>query len=178
MSARVGVEERPSPDAMTLIEHLAELRHRLLFCAVAFVAGAIATYALYTPLLHFLTGPLYRAAHNRRLYVTGPLEGFGVRLDVTAYGGAVLALPVIVYELWRFVTPGLLAHEKRFALPFVFATIGLFCLGAFVAWTTFPHALGFLRAVGGPRREWNNLSETSPAENPPRIPKMQRNQPQ
>ena len=134
---------------MTLVEHLAELRHRLLYCAVGFVAGAIATYALYTPLLHILTGPLYRASHNRHLYVTGPLEAFGVRLDVSAYGGGVVALPVIVYELWRFVTPGLKAGERRYALPFVFATIVLFCGGSAIAWITFPHALGFLHAAGG-----------------------------
>ena len=57
---------------------------------------------------------------------------------------------MILYQLWRFVTPGLRANEKRYAIPFVVATVGLFLTGAFVAWFTFPHALGFLHAVGGP----------------------------
>jgi sec-independent protein translocase protein TatC len=82
--------------------------------------------------------------------VLGPLDAFGMRLNVSAYGGGVLASPVILFELWRFVTPGLKANEKRYAIPFVLATIGLFCLGAFVAWLTFPHALEFLHAAGGP----------------------------
>ncbi|HVC25641.1 MAG TPA: twin-arginine translocase subunit TatC, partial [Acidimicrobiales bacterium] len=84
------------------------------------------------------------------LYVTGPLEAFGIRLNVTAYGGLVLASPVLLFQLWRFVTPGLRANEKRYAVPFVVATLTLFCFGAYVAWLTFPHALGFLHAVGGP----------------------------
>jgi sec-independent protein translocase protein TatC len=135
---------------MTLVEHLAELRHRLVLSLLAFVAGAITTYALYSPLLKALRQPLCRSTHGHcSLYVTAPLEAFGVRLDVAAYGGAILALPVIVYELWKFVTPGLKAGERRYALPFVFATFVLFCCGATVAWVTFPHALGFLKAAGG-----------------------------
>ncbi|MGA8297363.1 MAG: twin-arginine translocase subunit TatC, partial [Acidimicrobiales bacterium] len=84
------------------------------------------------------------------LTVFGPLDAFGVRLNLTAYGGVVLALPVILFELWRFVTPGLKANEKRYAVPFALASAGLFALGAYIAWLTFPHALGFLHAVGGP----------------------------
>ena len=72
-----------------------------------------------------------------------------VRLNVTAYGGIFLASPIIVFELWRFVTPGLKANEKRYAVPFAVSTVALFFLGAFVAWLTFPHTLGFLHAVGG-----------------------------
>jgi len=135
---------------MSLVEHLAELRQRLIICAVAFIAGAIVTYVVYSPLLRFLIHPYCHTTPGKcTLYVTGPLEAFGVRLDVTAYGGAVLALPVIVYELWKFVTPGLKAGERRYALPFVLATLVLFCGGAAVAWVTFPHALGFLHAAGG-----------------------------
>ena len=72
-----------------------------------------------------------------------------MRLNVTGYGGLIIASPVILYELWRFVTPGLRAHEKRFAVPLVVASAVLFAMGAAVAWITFPHALGFL-----PRRWW------------------------
>ena len=79
----------------------------------------------------------------------GPLDAFVVRLNITGYGGLVLASPVILFELWRFVTPGLKANEKRYAIPFALSTVALFLFGAFIAWLTFPHALGFLHAVGG-----------------------------
>ncbi|HLI14831.1 MAG TPA: twin-arginine translocase subunit TatC [Acidimicrobiales bacterium] len=145
---------RPSPDAMTLVEHLGELRRRLVVCLVAFVVAAVAAYVLYPDILRILEQPYCAAKHAHgagcALLVTGPLEGFGVRLNVTGYGGLFLASPVILFQLWRFVTPGLRANEKRYAIPFVLATLLLFAFGAYVAWLTFPHALGFLIAVSGP----------------------------
>jgi sec-independent protein translocase protein TatC len=141
---------RPGPDAMTLFEHLAELRRRIIICAIAFTAAAIVGYIEYSRVLSFLRSPLCRVQpHNCSLYVTGPLEGFGVHLDVAGYGGLVLASPVILYQLWRFVTPGLKASEKRYAIPFVIATLALFATGVTIAWLTFPHALGFLRSASG-----------------------------
>lgn len=146
---------RPEPESMTFGEHLAELRQRLIICVVAFVAATIGSYVAYGHVLRFFEHPLcsIQTSHHlacTQLYVTGPLEAFGIRLNVSAYGGIVLASPVILYELWQFVTPGLRAHEKRYALPFVLATVSLFAAGAYVAWLTFPHALGFLHAAGGP----------------------------
>ncbi len=138
---------------MTLSEHLGELRRRLVVCVVAFVVAAVVAYVFYPHILLAFERP-YCATLPRgsscALYVTGPLEAFGIRLNVTAYGGLVLASPVLLFQLWRFVTPGLRANEKRYAVPFTVATVALFCFGAFVAWLTFPHALGFLHAVGGP----------------------------
>jgi len=145
------VDPAPSPDAMTFTEHLAELRRRIIVCALAFVATSVVAWLLYPRVLRAFEHPLCVVQpHHCGLYVTGPLDGFGIRLDVTAYGGLVFASPVILFELWRFVTPGLKANEKRYAVPFVTAAISLFALGAYVAWVTFPHALGFLHAVGGP----------------------------
>jgi sec-independent protein translocase protein TatC len=147
---------RPSPDAMTLSEHLGELRQRLIVCLVAFAVAGVVVYLLYNRTLALLEHPYCASLHvpdgNPRceLAVLGPLDGFAIRLNVTGYGGLVLASPVILYQLWRFITPGLKANERRYALPFVFATVGLFLVGSFVAWLTFPHALGFLHAVSGP----------------------------
>lgn len=136
--------------AMTIFEHLAELRRRIMISALAFVIGAVASYVLYSRVLTILREPLCRAnPHNCALYVTSPLEGFGTHLDITGYGGLLIASPVIVFQLWRFVTPGLKASERRYAVPFVLSTVGLFLAGAYVAWLTFPHALGFLRAAAG-----------------------------
>lgn len=136
---------------MTLTEHLGELRRRLVISVAAFAACAIVAYVFYPQILTFLKDPYCRSfPKSCSLYVTGPLDPFGIRLDVTGYGGIVLAAPVIVFQLWRFITPGLKANEKKYALPFSFAVAGLFLLGSYVAWLTFPHALGFLHAVGGP----------------------------
>jgi sec-independent protein translocase protein TatC len=145
---------RAAPESMTLSEHLGELRRRLIVAVIGFVVAAVVVYVLYPEILRFLIHPLCVQTHKPtsrcNLTVFGPLDAFAVRLNVTAYGGLVLAGPVIFFELWRFVTPGLKANEKKYAVPFAVTTAGLFVLGAFIAWLTFPHALAFLHAVGGP----------------------------
>lgn len=138
---------------MTLVEHLGELRRRLVICAAAFGGAAIVAWVLYPQILHLLEHPYCVSVprgHSCSLFVTGPLEPFGIRLDVTGYGGLMLASPVILFQLWRFVTPGLKAHERRYAIAFTGSSIALFAAGAYVAWLTFPHALSFLHTVGGP----------------------------
>ena len=117
---------RPSPDAMTLGEHLAELRRRLIISICAIAAGGIATYVLYGQILTVLQNPYCQAVKHTSngcfFLITQPLQGFALRLNVSAYGGILIALPVLFFQLWRFVTPGLKANEKRYALPFTFAT--------------------------------------------------------
>jgi sec-independent protein translocase protein TatC len=141
---------RPSPDAMTLGEHLAELRRRLLVSVVAFAVAGTVAFLVYAHLLHFLQSPYCRVAPGHcQLYITGPLDGLALRLKLATYGGLFLASPVILWELWRFVTPGLHRNEKRYALPFIFASIVLFSAGAVLAYYTFPHALKFLQTIGG-----------------------------
>lgn len=143
---------------MTLFEHLGELRRRLIVCIVWFVCGALATYFLYGPLLVGLRQPYCNALialHRESVchasfYITAPLEGFTTRLNVSAYGGIIIGLPVILYELWQFVTPGLKANERRYALPFVLATVLLFATGGLVAYVIYPHALQFLIGSSGP----------------------------
>jgi sec-independent protein translocase protein TatC len=138
---------------MSLTAHLSELRHRVIVALGAFVLAALVVYIRYPSVLLFLEHPYCATlpAHQTcSLYVTGPLDGFAIRLNVTAYGGIVLGSPVLFFELWRFVTPGLKANERRYAIPFVVATSALFVSGAGIAWLTFPHALGFLHDVGGP----------------------------
>jgi sec-independent protein translocase protein TatC len=144
---------RPDPNAMTLVEHLQELRHRLIVSVVALVAGGTVAFYLYNRILSFLEQPYCRAVGPHRscsLFVTGPLDGFAIRLKIATYAGFVLASPVVLWQLWRFVTPGLNPNEKRYAVPFVASSLVLFALGGFVAYITFPHALQFLDAVGGP----------------------------
>jgi len=141
---------------MTLGEHLGELRRRLIICIFAVAVGAALTYAFYDQILAVLQAPYCQAVtHTNRqcdLYVTQPLQGFALRLTVSAYGGLLIALPITLYQLWQFVTPGLKANEKKYALPFTFATAGLFALGSYVAYLTFPHAMRFLLDVSGPSK--------------------------
>jgi sec-independent protein translocase protein TatC len=146
---------RPSAEAMTLGEHLAELRRRVVICVVAFAVGATVAFVVYPHILHFLQAPYCRVVRPRpcKLFVTGPLDGLSLRIKLAAYGGVFLASPVILWELWRFITPGLHRNEKRYAVPFVAASIALFVFGAFLAFVSFPHALKFLQSVGGPSLE-------------------------
>jgi sec-independent protein translocase protein TatC len=142
---------RPSADAMTLGEHLAELRRRVLISAFAFTVGAIVAFVVYPQILHFLQEPYCRVAPGRcKLYVTAPLDGLSLRIKLASYGGLFLASPVILWELWRFITPGLHRNEKRYAVPFVVSSLVLFIFGAFLAFVAFPHALQFLQNIGGP----------------------------
>jgi sec-independent protein translocase protein TatC len=146
-----GRRQRPSPNAMTLAQHLAELRRRLIVSVIAFLVGSAVAAAFYQGMLDVLQHPYCRAApHHCAFYVTGPLDPLTLRIQMAAFGGLVLASPVILFQLWRFITPGLYPHEKRYVIPFVSASIALFVAGCALAYSVFPHALAFLRAVGGP----------------------------
>ena len=154
-----------SPDEMNVSEHLGELRRRLIVCVAVFIVTSLISVVAYEPILHFLIKPLcdvdassrrqvsasMLAAHGTcNLFVTSPLDGLSLRVKIAVFGGLVLALPVILFEMWRFVTPGLQTREKRYAVPFVVASCALFVLGAATAYLTLPHALHFLESVGGP----------------------------
>ena len=142
---------------MTLFEHLAELRNRLIVCLVAIVAGMVVVWFFYDSVIHFMLNPYqdYLRHHNSKditkgnLVITGPLEGFTTRLKVSGYGGIVLAAPVILWELWRFITPGLHKNEKRYIIPFVAAAVVLFATGVTTAVLVFPKALDWLISVSG-----------------------------
>jgi sec-independent protein translocase protein TatC len=142
---------RAKPDAMTLAEHLGELRRRVTVCALVFVTAMTLAFIVYNPILAFLKRPYCQAAPKHCVFfITGPLDGLTLRMKIAAYGGAFLASPVLLWELWRFITPGLNPKEKKYAIPFVVSSLVLFSLGCLVAYVTFPHALGFLDTIGGP----------------------------
>ncbi len=143
---------RSRSSEMSLIEHLAELRRRTVVILVAVFLGSVVAYLLYNGILNFFLNPYCTivGGDHCSLYVTGPLDGFALRLKISIFGGMALALPVILWELWRFITPGLKNNEKRYAIPFVVASILLFAFGCYVAYLTFPHALRFLSGAAGP----------------------------
>ncbi|HEV2583317.1 MAG TPA: twin-arginine translocase subunit TatC, partial [Ktedonobacteraceae bacterium] len=123
---------------MSLVDHLEELRWRIFKSLIAVVVGAIVTFIFRVQLMNFLTLPLPKTADqigNGRLVATGLAEGFTVFLKLSVAGGILLAIPVLLYQVWAFISPGLYAHEKKKALPFVFVGIFLFLAGI---------ALGFI----------------------------------
>jgi sec-independent protein translocase protein TatC len=146
--------------AMTVVEHLEELRTRLTLSIAAVAVGAIAGWVLYPLVFHLLIHS-YREAcaglphHNKppipcdTLVAQSVIEPFIVRLKVSVFTGFAIALPLVLYQLWRFVTPGLTRTERRLAIPFVLSSLVLFSLGALFAYLTLPKGLHFLLGFAG-----------------------------
>jgi sec-independent protein translocase protein TatC len=122
--------------AMTLVEHLNELRRRLLICAIAVVVGTVIAFIFWQPILSFLLTPLPHEAnyitHGTRLVIQGPLDGFSIALKLALAVGLALAAPVTLYQLWAFIAPGLTRRERRYAGPFTALAAGLFAVGVAV----------------------------------------------
>lgn len=157
MIAVLGLRRRRSnraPDgAMTIVEHLREVRRRAFISLAAVAVGGIVAFVFSREIISFLVHYYQHATHGRRdaLVFTGPLDAFKVRLQIATYGGIVLALPVWLWQLWRFVTPALERREKRYAIPFLASSLVLFALGAWIALLTLTKALAFLLGIGGPQ---------------------------
>lgn len=136
---------------MTVVEHLTELRRRIIISAIAVSLAAIVCFIFSESIIRFFVNYYRDATHGHRnsLIFLGPLDAFLTRIKIATYGGIVLALPVWLFELWRFITPGLNPKEKRYAVPFIFASILLFALGGYIALLTLPKALEFLLDIGG-----------------------------
>jgi sec-independent protein translocase protein TatC len=151
--------ERDPEGAMTLVEHLEELRRRLFISLGAIALGAVLGWFLYDPLLRLMTDPycewVRTLPESRRppggcqLLALGPIDPVMVKLKVVAILGLFVALPVVLYQLWAFIVPGLTKRERRMAVPFVLSSLVLFAFGGFVAYLTLPKALGFLLGFGG-----------------------------
>ncbi len=148
-------EEREEPELdqagddqggrMSFLEHLDELRKRLVVVAIALLIGFLICFAFIQPIFDFIMVPLYEILpEGGRLVYTEPTEAFFLYIKIAALAGLILATPVVLSQVWLFVAPGLYAHEKKFAIPFVmFAT--LFFLGGalFSHYMLFPWAWGF-----------------------------------
>lgn len=134
---------------MTVVEHIDEFRRRILISLAAFGVGMIAAYVVYRPILELLMHPLDEAnrlgsVQVRDVFVPGVTGPFLLRLKVSAFAGLLFSLPVLLFQLWRFITPGLYPNEKRYAIPFVLASVTLFAFGAWFAFLILPTGVRFL----------------------------------
>ena len=145
MSADDEIQDSSAP----LIEHLAELRQRLIYSFVAFIIGMIICFTIWNPIFDFLTHPLCSAMALRGHSDCGLIliklqEGFFVAISISLLGGLVLSFPIIGFQMWRFVAPGLYKTEKNAFLPFIVASPFMFFLGAsFAYYVVTPLAFDF-----------------------------------
>ncbi|ARO14978.1 twin-arginine translocation protein TatC [Ketogulonicigenium robustum] len=144
MSTPQDIDDSAAP----LIEHLAELRNRLIWSILAFVVAMTFCFFFATPVFNILTAPLCTELAKRgqdcQLIFISPQEGFFVAVKISMLGGLALSFPVIGYQLWRFVAPGLYKSEKNAFLPFMFASPIMFVLGAvFAFYVIMPMAYSF-----------------------------------
>jgi sec-independent protein translocase protein TatC len=140
---------------MTVVEHLEELRLRLIISAIAIAVGSVVGFVFYQRIFSFLQAPYrdaVRSLPNRiseDLIATTPTEPFLIFLKIGVFTGFLVALPVVLYQVWRFVTPGLTKRERRLGIPFVFASVALFAGGTVFAFAILPRGLSFLFSFGG-----------------------------
>ncbi|MHB1499809.1 MAG: twin-arginine translocase subunit TatC [Candidatus Dormibacteria bacterium] len=145
----------PQERELTLVEHLEELRRAVIVCLIAWAATTIVAFLFNQRLIAILERPLHLALRNthspfgQKVVVTSPIQGLAIPFEVAAVAGVILALPVIVWQLWRFIAPGLRATERRLAFPFVFGTLFFFALGGLFAYFVIPIGLAFLATFLG-----------------------------
>jgi len=142
---------RPNPDGrMPLMEHIRELRNRLLKAMAGVFAGAIVGWIFYDPIWKVLQHPYCKIPQSNRLNgqcaltTTGILDPFVLRIKICVIIGLVLASPIWLYQLWAFIAPGLYHRERRWTYVFMGGAIPLFAMGAFLAYETLDKGLGIL----------------------------------
>jgi len=126
--AREAVAQRVDLPGMSLMEHLDELRRRIVHSALYLAAGFIAAWTFHDRFVGFIQAPLVHI--GKTLVFTHPMDPLNLDLQVSLVGGAILASPFILFQVWLFIAPGLYKKERRFVIPFMSATVALFLTGA------------------------------------------------
>lgn len=149
----------PAPQAertMTFWEHLEELRGRLVKSVVAFIIGCLVAWEVREPILAFLVKPFAdswiaeKLPGTPALHFAAPGAAFVAYVRLSMLGGAAIAAPIIFYQLWSFVAPGLYAKEKRYVIPFVLFSTVLFVGGGLFGWrTAFPITFQYFLSMAG-----------------------------
>ena len=152
--ARTAVQDRAELPGMSLMEHLEELRRRILWSVIYLALGFAVAYAFHVRLYAIIQAPLNNL--HIALNYTHPTDPLNLYLKTALYGGCLLASPFILYQVWLFIAPGMYSHEKRYVFPFMGITIALFLLGAWFGYHyVFPDALKIL--IGGFGKEFHAM---------------------
>jgi sec-independent protein translocase protein TatC len=134
---------------MSFLDHLEELRHRIIVSLSAVGIGFLVCWSYSSQIYNFLAVPITKHLNGQKLVFTNPTEPFSLYMKVALIAGIFLTSPVVLWQVWLFISPGLYAREKKFAAPFVICSSMLFVLGGiFAYYIAFPMTLRFLLSVG------------------------------
>jgi sec-independent protein translocase protein TatC len=140
----------PPPDRMTFLEHLEELRQRLIKSLLGLIVGFLACWGFAQQIFHFITEPMRRSGVAFEFIYTQPTEAFMLYMRMAFFVGIFVVAPFILYQVWAFIAPGLYRHEKVYALPFiVFGTLFFIAGGLFGHYVLFPLTFRFLGEYAG-----------------------------
>jgi sec-independent protein translocase protein TatC len=147
--ARAAVTERAELPGMSLLEHLAELRRRIIHSAIYLIVGFFIAWFFHEKIYYFMEKPILIALAKHhlptQLVYHNPIDPFNMYLKISFMAGCILACPFVLYEVWLFISPGLYKNERRYVVPFMSATIGLFLAGAYFGYRwVYPGSLDFL----------------------------------
>jgi sec-independent protein translocase protein TatC len=143
----------PTLPAMSFLEHLEELRRRIIYSILAVAVGFFACWGYAEKIVGWMQRPIMEALKRngmpQTLVYLNPTDPFNLYLKIGAMAGLFVACPFVLYQLWLFVSPGLYRNEKRYVLPFMFSTVGLFLSGGYFGYKlVYPAALEFLIGYG------------------------------
>ncbi|GCE05535.1 twin-arginine translocase subunit TatC [Dictyobacter aurantiacus] len=147
-------DDENDPSAMSLIDHLEELRWRIFKCLIAVAVGVVIAFIFRNQIIHVLDAPLPLTSNTvggkegQKLVMTGIGEAFTVSIKLSIVFGLVFALPVILYQLWAFISPGLYDREKKHAVPFITLGLVLFVMGVTLGYFILQYPVGFLVNFG------------------------------
>jgi sec-independent protein translocase protein TatC len=154
-TASSPVNDSPNEEMPTMgfLDHLEELRRRILYSIVAVAVGFFACWGYAEKIYEIMQRPimlaLQRNGLSEKLVYLNPTEPFNLYIKVGAMAGLFVASPFVLYQIWLFISPGLYRHEKRYILPFMFSTVGLFLAGGYFGYKlVYPQALEFLIGYG------------------------------
>jgi sec-independent protein translocase protein TatC len=139
----------------SLVEHLSELRVRLIRAAIAIVIAGIASYYFSETIFNVIRAPIIPHLKNMGLVFTAPMDKFMAHIKISLFSGVLLSTPFWFYQIWQFIAPGLYKQERRYALGFIFAAVSLFFTGVAICYfavlpVTFEFLLGFGGSVDQP----------------------------
>jgi len=162
--ARAAMTERAELPGMSLLEHLAELRRRIIHTALYLVGGFFIAWFFHEKIYGFMEKPIVQALAKHHLdthlVYHNPIDPFNMYLEISFMAGCILACPFVLYEVWLFISPGLYQNEKRYLVPFMLATVGLFLAGAYFGYRwVYPGSLEFLLDFNRDFRAYIEINE-------------------